>query len=49
MAGGLLVGLLACLSAQILWAPLGEPLYRALRQLYRLCFALPIRKGWVRD
>ncbi|NCH34569.1 undecaprenyl-diphosphate phosphatase [Cronobacter sakazakii] len=49
MAGGLLVAMLACLSAQILWAPLGEPLYRTLRQLYRLCFALPIRKGWVRD
>ncbi|EPP1032430.1 undecaprenyl-diphosphate phosphatase [Cronobacter turicensis] len=49
MTGGLLVAMLACLSAQILWTPLGEPLYRTLRQLYRFCFALPIRKGWVRD
>ncbi|PLN69204.1 undecaprenyl-diphosphate phosphatase, partial [Klebsiella quasipneumoniae] len=23
-------------------------LYRQLQRLYRLCFSLPIRKGWVR-
>ncbi|EBQ9285585.1 undecaprenyl-diphosphate phosphatase, partial [Salmonella enterica subsp. enterica serovar Weltevreden] len=27
----------------------GAPLYQALQRCYRFCFALPIRKGWVRD
>ncbi|EMH4162031.1 undecaprenyl-diphosphate phosphatase [Pluralibacter gergoviae] len=49
MVGGFLAGLSGCLSAQILWMPGGERLYRQLRRLYRVCFALPIRKGWVRD
>ena len=49
MLGGLLVGMLACLGAQMVWNGYGNLLYLALRQLYRRCFALPIRKGWVRD
>lgn len=49
MLGGLMVGMMGCLSAQILWNLFGERLYRALSQLYRICFALPIRKGWIRD
>lgn len=49
MLGGLMVGLLGCLSAQILWNLFGQVLYTRLSQLYRICFALPIRKGWIRD
>ena len=49
MVGGLLVGLLACLSTQIIWNLYGAALHRFLCRLYRFCFALPIRKGWVRD
>lgn len=49
MVGGFLAGLSGCLSAQILWTLGGEQLYRQLQRLYRVCFALPIRKGWVRD
>ncbi|WP_297197328.1 undecaprenyl-diphosphate phosphatase [uncultured Pluralibacter sp.] len=49
MVGGFLAGLSGCLSAQILWTLGGERLYRQLQRLYRVCFALPIRKGWVRD
>jgi undecaprenyl-diphosphatase len=29
-------------------AYVGSALYRQLQRLYRLCFSLPIRKGWVR-
>jgi undecaprenyl-diphosphatase len=49
MLGGLMVGMMGCLSAQILWNLFGEALYRGLSQLYRICFALPIRNGWIRD
>lgn len=49
MLGGMMVGLLGCLSAQILWNLFGNALYQRLSQLYRICFALPIRKGWIRD
>ncbi|EFG7796897.1 undecaprenyl-diphosphate phosphatase, partial [Escherichia coli] len=27
----------------------GHKLYQRLQSWYRFCFALPIRKGWVRD
>ena len=47
MAGGFLVGLLACLSSDILWPIVGIPLYQALRRLYRICFAPLINKSWV--
>lgn len=49
MVGGFLVGLIGCVSAAILWSLFGPALYRGLSQLYRVLFAIPIRKGWVRD
>jgi undecaprenyl-diphosphatase len=49
MVGGLLVGLIGFVSAAILWSLFGEALYRGLSSLYRAIFALPIRKGWIRD
>lgn len=49
MLGGLLVGLCSCLLAQMAWNWFGMQLHARLHQAYRFCFALPIRKGWVRD
>ncbi|HCN6927210.1 TPA: undecaprenyl-diphosphate phosphatase, partial [Escherichia coli] len=49
MLGGLLAGMIGCLSAQIIWQAMGHKLYQRLQSWYRVCFALPIRKGWVRD
>jgi undecaprenyl-diphosphatase len=49
MVGGFLVGLIGCVSAAILWSLVGQALYRGLSQLYHVLFAIPIRKGWVRD
>ncbi|ENZ7485327.1 TPA: undecaprenyl-diphosphate phosphatase [Klebsiella aerogenes] len=48
MLGGLLAGMCGCLGAQLLWQSGGHGLYQWLHRLYRLCFSLPIRKGWVR-
>lgn len=48
MLGGLLAGITGCLSAQILWQRFGTALFAMLQTCYRICFALPIRKGWVR-
>jgi undecaprenyl-diphosphatase len=49
MVGGFLAGLSGCLAAQVLWLMFGEALYRRLQSMYRVCFSLPIRKGWIRD
>ncbi|EEW7626653.1 undecaprenyl-diphosphate phosphatase [Escherichia coli] len=49
MLGGLLAGMIGCLSAQIIWQAMGHKLYQRLQSWYRFCFALTIRKGWVRD
>lgn len=49
MLGGLLAGMIGCLNAQIIWQLFGEKIYALLQTGYRACFALPIRKGWVRD
>lgn len=49
MLGGLLAGMIGCLNAQMIWQKYGAALYRGLQNAYRFCFALPIRKGWVRD
>ncbi|NIY46139.1 undecaprenyl-diphosphate phosphatase [Cedecea colo] len=49
MLGGLLVGLCSCGIAQMLWNAWGAQIYRRLHQAHRFCFALFIRKGWVRD
>lgn len=48
MLGGLLAGMCGCLGSQLLWQSGGHGLYQRLQRLYRLCFSLPIRKGWVR-
>lgn len=48
MLGGLLAGMCGCLGAQLLWQSGGHGLYQRLQRLHRLCFSLPIRKGWVR-
>lgn len=48
MLGGLLVGLLSCLFAQIFWQLAGARLMPLLSALYRAVFAFPISKGWVR-
>ena len=45
----LMAGMIGCLSAQIIWQAMGHKLYQRLQSWYRFCFALPIRKGWVRD
>ncbi|SNY76687.1 undecaprenyl-diphosphate phosphatase [Enterobacter sp. CC120223-11] len=49
MVGGFLAGLSGCLAAQIMWRMFGQAIYRHLQAAYRFCFALPIRKGWIRD
>ena len=49
MVGGFLVGLIGCVSAAILWSLIGEALYSGISTLYRAIFAIPIRKGWIRD
>ena len=49
MVVGFLVGLIVFLSAAILWSLFGQALYNGLSHLYRTLFAIPIRKGWVRD
>ena len=48
MVGGLLAGMCGCLGAALIWHTFGPALYHQLQRLYRLCFSLPIRKGWVR-
>ncbi len=48
MLGGFLVGMLACLFSQLVWNLFGTQISGLLDKLYRLGFALPIRKGWVR-
>ncbi|MTD26671.1 undecaprenyl-diphosphate phosphatase [Erwinia sorbitola] len=49
MLGGMLVGLLSCLFAQILWQYCGTTLLARLSSVYRALFAFPISKGWIRD
>ncbi|ROR11210.1 undecaprenyl-diphosphatase [Erwinia sp. JUb26] len=48
MLGGLLVGVLSCLFAQIFWLMFGNRLLPLISSLYRTVFAFPISKGWVR-
>lgn len=47
MVGGLLLGGAGCLFAQLSWHLFGESLTLRLIHLYRMLFALPIRKRWV--
>ncbi|MDW8848048.1 undecaprenyl-diphosphate phosphatase [Erwinia sp. MMLR14_017] len=49
MLGGLLVGGLSCLFAQVAWSFFGRRLLQNISSLYRLVFSFPIRKGWVRN
>ncbi|WP_380181734.1 undecaprenyl-diphosphate phosphatase [Kalamiella sp. sgz302252] len=49
MLGGLLLGMLSCLAAQVAWHFCGQRLLNNISVLYRLLFAFPIRKGWVRE
>lgn len=49
MIGGLLVGALSCLFAQVAWHFCGRRLLQNISTLYRIVFAFPIRKGWVRN
>lgn len=49
MVGGLIVGMIGCLGSQLLWKTFGQTIYGALQYLYHRFFAIPIRKGWVRD
>lgn len=49
MAGAALTALCGCLIVQLLWRHTGERLLDPVQRLYRYCFAVPIRKGWVRD
>lgn len=49
MVGALFTSLCGCLAAQLIWNFWGPQLYQGVSQLYRYCFAMPIRKGWVRD
>jgi undecaprenyl-diphosphatase len=49
MLGGLLLGMLSCLVAQVTWHFCGQRLLHNISSLYRLLFAFPIRKGWVRE
>ncbi|WP_338562495.1 undecaprenyl-diphosphate phosphatase [Erwinia sp. E_sp_B04_7] len=49
MLGGLLVGGLSCLFAEVAWYFCGRRLLQNISSLYRLVFAVPIRKGWVRN
>lgn len=49
MLGGLLIGMVGCLFAQLVWNLFGEPISGGLDKLYRFSFAIPIRKGWVQE
>lgn len=49
MLGSLLVGMVACLSVDILWSYIGARCQALMLRAWRVCFAIPIRKGWVRD
>ncbi|MGV3345081.1 undecaprenyl-diphosphate phosphatase [Enterobacteriaceae bacterium LUAb1] len=48
MLGGVLVGMLGCLFAQLMWNFIGPKLLQFTFLFYRRLFILPIRKGWIR-
>ncbi|EFE93632.1 undecaprenyl-diphosphate phosphatase [Serratia odorifera] len=49
MVGGLLLGMVGCLFAQLVWNLFGDLIAAKLERLYRFLFAFPIRKGWVKE
>lgn len=48
MAGSLAVAIVSCLLIGAGWRPWGARLVAAGERLYRILFALPIAKGWIR-
>lgn len=48
MFGGLLVGVFACLCAQLAWRQWGIRLCSVLECVYNRCLAWPISKGWIK-
>ncbi len=46
---GLVVGALACLFSQMAWQFYGDTFMQRCSLFYRWLFAIPIRKGWMRD
>lgn len=49
MLGGFLVGMLGCLASQLAWQVYGQRMLTLLNALHRVLFALPIRRGWVKE
>lgn len=49
MLGGLLTALCGCLFSALVCDRWGATIYQHLLALYRRCFAVPIRMGWVRE
>ncbi|GAA3884810.1 undecaprenyl-diphosphate phosphatase [Gibbsiella dentisursi] len=49
MVGAFLLGIVGCLFAQLVWNLYGDAIASTLGRLYHALFALPIRKGWVRE
>ena len=47
MLGAFITVLIACALTELLWSLFGPALQNRLQELYRHCFAVPIRKGWV--
>ena len=47
MLGAFITVLIACALTELLWSLFGPALQNRLQALYRHCFAMPIRKGWV--
>ncbi len=48
MIGAFIVALLSCGLSQMFWSKGGDILQKWVQQLYQLCFAYPIRKGWTK-
>lgn len=49
MLGGFLVGMVGCLFSQLVWNLFGTQISKLFDKVYQFSFALPIRKGWVRQ
>ncbi|WWP00803.1 MAG: undecaprenyl-diphosphate phosphatase [Candidatus Dasytiphilus stammeri] len=48
MLGALLSSLIGCIGSQYIWYICGIKIFKIFSYIYRYCFALPIRKGWIR-
>ncbi|MGP2408904.1 undecaprenyl-diphosphate phosphatase [Yersinia sp. 2553 StPb PI] len=49
MVGAFLLGIIGCLFAQLVWNLFGDAIASGMTRLYRISFALPISRGWVRS